>query len=644
MRQITMDEYRNRVKGCWFGKCFGGASGAPYEGYKQIIEYSALEEIVRPDLPNDDLDIQLLWVEVLQKVGLDISSRNLADAWIKNCPYTMSEYGYFMKNYERGIIPPASGWFNNNFFKVGNGCPIRGEVWGLVFFGDGETAARYAALDGTLDHAGESVCIEQFYAVMISMSFLGLSLHQLIEIGRKYLPEGSEASRCVTSVLSCYIDNPNDYKSAREVMLRSFGHHDFTYSVINMAFVLISLLYGEGDIRKTVEIALHCGYDTDCTCATAAALIGAITGYDDIPESIKTMIGEEFVSSVHLERTEFTIDALTDDVCKLGEVFDKSRKESLLSCNTNLLKDSSTLSRSDTIAPEKIVLSATYVGDPCIGFEQKGIVSIEIRSQMNQCTPIWIQFTNLPEEVEMTWDKQLFQIDPHQSISVTNEISIRPDIDTVSPCINMTIEVADISGKLLAQESMGFSTADSWHLAGPYFTMFPDPVRPDDYPSAHGPDSDLPALESMVNNFVELDTQYIDETDIDRAVASHASLRIDAGEDLLPQLPVGYIGQACFYMTKRIYVPSKRRIWAVIGNTDAFSMWVNGKKVISVDENRIWTPYNNSQLIDLVEGENTITLKLLRRTSDFSFSLGLRAYEGKHWHQQKWLIDLSPMR
>ena len=641
MKHMTMNEYRDRVKGCWFGKCFGGASGAPYEGFKHVIEYSSLEEIVRPDLPNDDLDIQLLWVEVLQKKGLNIDSKDLADAWIKSCPYTMSEYGYFIKNYERGILPPASGWFNNNFFKVGNGCPIRAEIWGLVFFNDGETAAGYARLDGTLDHAGESVWIEQFYAVMVSMSFSGKPLHQLIEIARKYLPEGSEASRCVTSVLSCYIDNPDDYQSAREVMLRLFGHHDFTYSVINMAFVLISLLYGKGDIRKTVEIGLHCGYDTDCTCATAAALIGAITGYEDIPESIKKMIGNEFVASVDLERTDFTIDALTDDVCALGILFDESRKEPVLSESRPVLKRARSLYSSN---PKRITICAQYIGDPCIGFTKKGSLSITIRSSAGKSEQVWIQLSGISGEFELSWDKQLFQIDPDQPLSVTNEIAICDGVEKVRSFVDLTIEVAALSGNILARENIGFATADSWHLAGPYFEMFPDPVRPEDYPSAHGPDSDLPSLEGMVNNHVLLDSEYIDEIGIDEAVMKNATLRIDACEDLLPRLPAGYIGQACFYLTKRIYVPTDRRVWVVIGNTDAFSLWVNGTRKMSVDENRIWTPYNNSMLIDLAAGGNTITLKLLRRTSDFSFSLGLRAYEGKHWHQQKWLTDVMPMR
>ena len=73
------------------------------EGVKKLIEVNDFAEIMNPDLPNDDLDLQLLWLYVLEKKGTLINSCDLADAWIERCWYPFSEYGYFMKNFERGI-------------------------------------------------------------------------------------------------------------------------------------------------------------------------------------------------------------------------------------------------------------------------------------------------------------------------------------------------------------------------------------------------------------------------------------------------------------------------------------------------------------------------------------------------------------
>ena len=157
MRKIEYKEFLDKVHGCWYGKCLGGAAGAPVEGIKKIIEIDDFTEIYNPDLPNDDLDLQLLWLDVLENKGTIINSCDLADAWVEKCWYPFSEYGYFLKNYMRGIKPPYSGIINNSFFREGMGCPIRSEIWGVISVGNPKLAAEYAYMDAILDHADNSV-------------------------------------------------------------------------------------------------------------------------------------------------------------------------------------------------------------------------------------------------------------------------------------------------------------------------------------------------------------------------------------------------------------------------------------------------------------------------------------------------------
>ncbi len=163
MNKIDYNKYLDKVHGCWYGKCLGGAAGAPVEGIKKVIEVNDFSEIFNPDLPNDDLDLQLLWIDVLKTKGMIIDSCDLADAWVEKCWYPFFEYGYFLKNYMRGIKPPYSGIINNSFFKEGMGCPIRSEIWGIISVGNPELASQYAYMDATLDHADNSVYAEQFW-------------------------------------------------------------------------------------------------------------------------------------------------------------------------------------------------------------------------------------------------------------------------------------------------------------------------------------------------------------------------------------------------------------------------------------------------------------------------------------------------
>ena len=196
MKKIDYQRFLDKVHGCWYGKCLGGAAGAPVEGIKKVIDVEDFTEIFNPDLPNDDLDLQLLWLDVLKNKGTIINSCDLADAWVEKCWYPFSEYGYFLKNYMRGVKPPYSGIINNSFFKEGMGCPIRSEIWGIISVGNPELASQYAYIDGSLDHADNSVYAEQFLAVLESMAFFEKDMQKLIEIGMEYIPKTSKLYTC----------------------------------------------------------------------------------------------------------------------------------------------------------------------------------------------------------------------------------------------------------------------------------------------------------------------------------------------------------------------------------------------------------------------------------------------------------------
>ena len=99
-------------------------------------------------------------------------------------------------------------------------------------------------------------------------------------------------------------------------------------------------------------------------------------------------------------------------------------------------------------------------------------------------------------------------------------------------------------------------------------------------------------------------------------------------------------GQMCCYARAKIVSPKAQKVWAIVGNSDGFRLLVNGENVLEKDEIRLWTPYNNFTLIDLKEGENEFVVKLLRRTASLKFSLGLRIYDGNHWHRSRWCTDL----
>ncbi len=544
MYEIKHSEFLDKVHGCWYAKCLGGAAGAPVEGIKKIIDTDDFEEIFNPDLPNDDLDIQLLWLDVLENKGINITSNDLAEAWIEKCWYPFSEYGYFMKNFMRGINPPYSGIINNSFYKEGMGCPIRSEIWGLISVGNPKLASDYAYLDGTLDHADNSVYAEQFLAVAESLAFFETDMEKLLDKAMSYVPTDCKLKKCYDDVVK-YYKSGISWIDARKKVLDKYSHPDFTNVVQNLAFVFISLLYGNGDIRKTINISLKCGYDTDCTCASAASIVGIMKGYKGLGTEITDLIKDYFVCGVDVVRPSDSIKGLAEDTAKIALAIDNE----------------------------------------------------------------FVNITDIPTELQ-----GIKKTKPSLEIIIPTEEGMKKEIAKTSPI--------------------------KWKMYGPYFEQLDLPMNPD-YPSPHGEGCVLPDLVCMVNNQVFLDKKYIDETKLEMPKDAFIC-NIDAYEDLIPiEENISMEGQMCVYLKAKIVSDKDQRIWAVIGNTDGFTLWVNKKELLSKDEIRMYTPYNNFCFVDLKKGENEVVIKLLRRTDLLKFAIGFREYNGEHWHKNKWCTDLK---
>lgn len=64
----------------------------------------------------------------------------------------------------------------------------------------------------------------------------------------------------------------------------------------NVAFVVLGLLYGEGDFKKSMIYTISCGDDTDCTGATVGSIMGLMGGADVIPQDWSEYIGDKISS------------------------------------------------------------------------------------------------------------------------------------------------------------------------------------------------------------------------------------------------------------------------------------------------------------------------------------------------------------
>lgn len=623
---ITYERYFDKVYGGWIGKCLGGAAGAPVEGYKKLIDCQDYKEMLRTDLPNDDLDLQLLWLEVLQKKGFYITTEDLAYAWDKQCWYPFSEYGIFLKNYERGIMPPYSGKFNNSFFGESEGSPIRSEIWGMSFPGRPEIAAKYAEMDSSLDHYEEAVWIEQYYAAMEASAFFCSDIHVLLKQELRFLPEGSRARECVMEVFQYYSSGNRDWIKARKRMLQKYGHHDFTNAVTNLGIVIIALLYGENSLDKIINIAFRCGYDTDCTCATAAALYGIIIGYEAMDHSLKKAIGDTLVVGIAIDSKNRSIQVLAQETCEIG-----MNARVIGGCEiTEVPKE--IIVRGLPEEKKEIDIQVRYRQQPAIGYMDCCEVDLQIINQTDQRIEEQLILEQIPSNWETSFREQTVTICAGETLTFKIRFVVNEWVNELHNTNKMTIRLGE------QKKVIGIAGAMIWKVIGPFTEALEKEDR-EGLPSPHGEGCILPTLECMVNNAVYLKKSYINESKLEEAFHSDY-LIMNAYEDLLPLDEVlTYQGQGCVYLEQTIISPEERDVWLVIGNNDGFQIWMNQELVMSKDEIRLWTPYNNYEIVKMRKGENKVVLKLLRRTEALKFSFGVRKCEGEHFHRKRWYVD-----
>jgi len=291
---IGSAEYRDKVYACWLGKNIGGTLGAPYECRKEVQHLSFYEPLPSKSAPNDDLDLQLVWLKCLEDRGVNLTCGDLADYWVQCLSaYPWNEYGFCRRNLGRGLRPPVSGCFENYYIDE-MGSPIRSEIWACVAPGDPQLAAALAWHDAVLDHAGgEGVYGEMFWAALESATFVLQDPGTLIQIGLAMIPLHSRISRVIRDAVWCH-DNQIPWDQARERILRSFGHHNPCHAPQNHGFTILGWLYG-ADFGDQLCKAVNCGYDTDCTGATLGSVLGLLGGTAGIPVSWRQPVGETIV-------------------------------------------------------------------------------------------------------------------------------------------------------------------------------------------------------------------------------------------------------------------------------------------------------------------------------------------------------------
>lgn len=313
----TIPRLEEKIRAGWLGKVIGGTLGGPYEGYAGKLDLDFYHPVPSQALPNDDLDLQVVWLRyLLEKKAAAVRPADLADAWERHVRFPWCEYAVGLRNLHYGLEGARLGSFDN-WWSEGMGAAIRSELWAFVAAGEPERAAAYAWADAVFDHAGDGIHAEIFFAVLEAEAFHGGGLDSLLDKGLAAIPPASRTAWAVQRTRLLWKEI-RDWETVREILLADLPLPHFTDIAINVAFTVLGLVAGEGDFTRTICIANNCGWDTDCTAATAGSILGLLDP-SCIPAKWTDPIGGKVLLNAQIVdmSLETSLDELTEQTLRL---------------------------------------------------------------------------------------------------------------------------------------------------------------------------------------------------------------------------------------------------------------------------------------------------------------------------------------
>jgi hypothetical protein len=221
------------------------------------------------------------------------------------------------------LEPPATGDASNNPNYDMIDAQLTTEIFGFYAPGRPEVALDFADLPIRTTAREDAQRAAEFYVVMYSLASTvdpALSMKDkvfwLADQARARLTPGSYSAAMYDTVKALYQAQPlqEDWEAARDAIYSQYqlgGLAGYDYqqpfdSGINFASSLVSLFYGEGDLRRTIQIASLTGWDSDNPTATWGGLLGFLLGRQGVEAAFGRTFSDAF--DIHSTRKGFPND------------------------------------------------------------------------------------------------------------------------------------------------------------------------------------------------------------------------------------------------------------------------------------------------------------------------------------------------
>jgi len=303
--KISKEKLLDKIKGAWAAQVIGVTFGGPTEfrfrgtfipDNQPIVWNENLMKWWYENAPGlyDDIYMDLTFVKVFDEEGLDAPVESFANAYA-NADYMLWHANQMARyNILNGIKPPESGHWLNNPHADDIDFEIEADFAGIMSPGMPNTSSEICDKIGHIMNYGDGWYGGVYVAAMYTLAFISDDVNFVVNEALKTIPRESNYYKTISDVIKWHKENPNDWQLTWFKVLQKWGKDvgcpDGVFTPFNIdaklnsAWIVMGLLYGQGDLGKTFSVSTRSGDDSDCNPANAGGIVGTMIGYKNIPD------------------------------------------------------------------------------------------------------------------------------------------------------------------------------------------------------------------------------------------------------------------------------------------------------------------------------------------------------------------------
>jgi len=344
--KIDRTEYKDKLMGFWLGSCIANWTGLPTENRRTDFPFftdldfgSGKYDYVLDQNPwgaDDDTDIEYVYQSTIEKYNnYMLTGEQISNAWQEHIglPLLWVSNLAALGQMQNGAIPPATSFPENNPMWDMIDAQLTTEIFGAFAPGRPDVALEIGHLPVRTTAYLHSEWASEFYIIMHSLAAsVDTTLSRkdqviwLADQARKRIPDWSYIADMYDFVKAAYEANTDkdNWELTRDQVAQRYQHkitagYKYKYpwdSGINFAASIVSLLYGEGDYKRTIRIGSMCGWDSDNPTATWGGLLGLLYGHKVLQKHFNKY---DFADDYNIERTRFNMPIPLDNFTDMSE-------------------------------------------------------------------------------------------------------------------------------------------------------------------------------------------------------------------------------------------------------------------------------------------------------------------------------------